>query len=223
MRRLLLTSAGLRNDVLRSALTDLLDRPYADASIAYVPTASTAVDGDHGWLVEDLQRVHGLGWRELDVVEVNGLPRTMVLDRLGRADVIYASGGNHFHLARSLLANNLADDVATLLESRVYVGLSAGSMMFSRPLSAATGVAFGEQENLAILDGAEARAPFPWFDWYLKPHLDSPDFPDRTAAWFDRVAASVDFPVYALDDDSAVRVRGEQVDVVSAGEWRLLP
>lgn len=222
MRRLLLTSAGLRNDVLTTALADLLDRPYADASIAYVPTASTAVDGDHGWLVEDLQRVHALGWRELDVVELNGPPRAMVLDRLGRADVVYASGGNHFHLARSIIDNDLADDLAALLESRVYVGLSAGSMMFSRPLSAATGLAFGEQENLAILDGAEARAPFPWFDWYLKPHLGSPDFPERTPAWFETVTASVDFPVYALDDDSAVRVRGDQVDVVSAGAWRLL-
>ena len=61
-----------------------------------------------------------------------------------------------------------------------------------------------------------------WSDWYLKPHLDSPSFPKRTDAWFDRVAETVDFPVYALDDESAVRVRDDEVDVVSDGVSRLL-
>jgi dipeptidase E len=40
--------------------------------------------------------------------------------------------------------------------------------------------------------------------------------------WFEQAAAKLDFPIYALDDDSAVRVIDSQIDVVSAGEWRLL-
>jgi dipeptidase E len=222
VRRLLLTSAGIRNATLRSALAGLLDRPFADANVAFIPTASVAVPGDHGWFVEDLRRVHDLGWRELDVVELNGLPRATVVERLNRADVIYAEGGNHFHLAHSIVANDLAAELADLLETRVYVGMSAGSMQFSRPLSRQTGIAFGEQEDLEILGHAEPESPFGWFDWYLKPHLGSPDFPDRTPAWFEDVAQRVDFPVYALDDESAVRVRGNEVDVVSEGEWLLL-
>jgi hypothetical protein len=60
------------------------------------------------------------------------------------------------------------------------------------------------------------------FDWYLKPHMNSASFPNRTPAWFEKAAAKLDCPVYAIDDDSAVRVRGDDVDVVSGGEWRLL-
>jgi dipeptidase E len=37
-----------------------------------------------------------------------------------------------------------------------------------------------------------------------------------------KAAAKLDFPVCGIDDDSAVRVRGGQVDVVSGGEWLLL-
>jgi dipeptidase E len=155
VHRLLLTAAGLRNDSLRDALADLLGRPFADATVAFVPTASVATHRDHGWFVEDLPRLHSLGWRELDVVELNGLPRPMLLDRLRRADVIYAEGGNHYHLARSIIARNLAADLTALLDSTVYVGVSA---------------------------------------------LDADQ----------------------LDDDSAVRARGGQVDVVSEGEWALL-
>jgi dipeptidase E len=32
----------------------------------------------------------------------------------------------------------------------------------------------------------------------------------------------VDFPLYLLDDDSAIRVRGDKADVVSTGRWRLV-
>jgi dipeptidase E len=219
---MLLTSAGIRNEILSCALADLVGKPFAEASVAFIPTASVAAEGDHGWFVEDLSRLHGLGWRELDILELNGLPSQMVSERLRRADVIYAEGGNHYHLANSIIVNGLAAELGAVVESKVYVGMSAGSMIFSRNMSDRTGEAFGEHEDLRVLGETQARSPFGLFDWYLKPHLNSPGFPDRTLAWFERAAAKLDFPVYALDDDSAVRVRGGETDVVSDGAWRLL-
>jgi dipeptidase E len=219
---MLLTSFGIRNETLRSALADLVGKPFAEASMAFIGTASVAAAGDHGWFIEELNRLRNLGWRELDILELNGLPKPMVLERLRDADVIYAEGGNHYHLANSIIVNGLAAEMAALVESKVYVGVSAGSMIFSRRLSEKTGEAFGEHEDLRILGDARARSPFGLFDWYLKPHLNSPYFPDRTSAWFEEAAAKLDFPVYALDDDSAVRVRGSETDVVSEGAWLLL-
>jgi dipeptidase E len=219
---MLLTSAGLQNETLKSALADLLGKRFAAARIVFVPTASLATSGDHGWVIEDLNRLHGLGWREFNLLEFSGLPGPMVLDRLRRADVIYVEGGNHYHLANSM--TGIAAEMADILESKVYVGVSAGSMVFSRKLSARTGETFSEQDDLQILGEAQAqaRAPIGLFDWYLKPHLNSRSFPNRTEAWFKKAAGKLDFPVYAIDDDSAVRVRGDQVDVVSDGEWLLL-
>jgi dipeptidase E len=219
---MLLTSNGLRNDTLRSALADLVGKRFPAARVVFIPTASVAVAGDNGWLIEDLSLVHGLGWREFNILELNGLPEQMVLSRLRRADVIYVAGGNHYHLANSIIANGLAAELAGILESKVYVGVSAGSMIFSRNLSERTGEAFGEQKDLRILGGTPPRSPAGMFDWYLKPHMNSAGFPNRTPAWFEKAAAKLDCPVYALDDDSAVRVRGGDVDVVSDGEWRLL-
>jgi len=219
---MLLTSAGITNDSLKTALAELTGKPLRFSRVVFIPTASFAAAGDHGWLIEDLRRLHGLRWREFDVLELNGLPRAVVVDRLRHADVIYAEGGNHYHLANSVLANGLEAELAGLLESKVYVGVSAGSMIFSRNLSARTGEAFGEQEDLRILGDTPARSPYGLFDWYLKPHLNSPDFPNRTLGWFEKAAAKLDCPVYAIDDGSAVRVRGDAVDVVSEGQWRLL-
>jgi dipeptidase E len=219
---MLLTSNGLTNETLRSALAGLVGKRFSAARVVFIPTASVAVAGDHGWLIEDLSLVRSLGWRELNILELNGLPGPMVVSRLRHADVIYVEGGNHYHLANSIIATGLATELAGLLESKVYVGVSAGSMIFSRHLSERTGEAFGEQEDRRILGETPARSPVALFDWYLKPHMNSASFPRRTPAWFEKAAAKLDFPVYALDDDSAVRVRGDETDVVSDGEWRLL-
>ena len=168
--RFLLTSAGLRNQTLRRALHDLLGKPFASASIVYVPTASHAEPGDHGWLVADLNRLHGLGWREFDILELNGLPRQMVLDRLLHADVIYVEGGSHYHLARSITGNRLADGFLKALEDRVYVGVSAGSMIFSRHLDEHSADVMGDAADLHVLGATTLDPPFGLFDWYLKPH-----------------------------------------------------
>ncbi len=217
---MLLTSAGLQNDTLKSALADLMGRRFTASKLVFIPTAAIAAAGDHGWLIEDLNRLRALRWREFNILELNGLPAPMVLQRLRNADVIYVEGGNHYHLANSMV--DLAPELAGILESKVYVGVSAGSMIFSRNLSARTGEAFGEQDDLQILSETPARSPLGLFDWYLKPHMNSRSFPNRTPQWYEKAAAQLDFPVYALDDDSAIRVRGDETDVVSAGEWLLL-
>src|ERR1700754_1147504 len=99
---LLLRASGLRNETLRDALRDMLGKPFRSANVVYVPTASVAEPGGHGWFAADLHRLHGLGGREFDVLERNGLPSQLVLDRLLNADVVYVEGGNHYHLARSI-------------------------------------------------------------------------------------------------------------------------
>ena len=220
---LLLTSSGLRNEALRDALQEMLGKPFEAAKIVYVPTASVAEPGDHGWFVADMSRLHGLGWREFDVLELNGLPHQLVLERLLHADVVYVEGGNHYHLARSITGNDLADGFLEALESRVYVGVSGGSMIFSRSLTGHSADVIGDTADLHVLGATTVEPPFGLFDWYLKPHLYSPDFPERDDAWADRIVGRADFPIYFIDDETAVRVRGEKVDVVSEGRWRSHP
>jgi len=220
---LLLTSSGLRNATLLDALRDMLEKPFGSANVVCIPTASVAEPGDHGWLVADMSRLHGLGWRELNVLELNGLPRPMVLDRLLRADVIYVEGGSHYHLARSITGNHLSDGFLEALQSRVYVGVSAGSMIFSRNLTEHSADIIGDAADLRVLGATAVEPPFGVFDWYLKPHLYSPDFPERDDAWADRIAARADFPIYFIDDETAIRVSGDKADVISEGRWRFHP
>jgi len=36
----------------------------------------------------------------------------------------------------------------------------------------------------------------------------------------ERAAAKLDYPLYAIDDETAIEVVDEEVEVVSEGEWR---
>src|ERR1700761_2953283 len=109
---MLLTSAGITNDTVKSAFKGLIGKLFWASRVVVLPTASVAAGGDHGWLLEDLTRLHRLRWREFDLLALNGLPASMVLSRLRRADVIYACGGNHYHLASSLQRSGLGSELA---------------------------------------------------------------------------------------------------------------
>jgi dipeptidase E len=52
------------------------------------------------------------------------------------------------------------------------------------------------------------------------PHLDV--FPENTLAAAERWAAGIGTPSYALDDQSAIKVTEDRVEVVSEGDWKLL-
>jgi dipeptidase E len=131
-------------------------------------------------------------------------------------------GGNRYHLARSITGNGLADGFRQALEDRVYVGISGGSMIFSRALDERSADIF-EDDHLRVLGATTVQPPFGFFDWYLQPHLYSPAFPNWGDAGADRIAARAGFPIYFIDDDSAVRVDGDAVDVVGEGRWRYMP
>jgi hypothetical protein len=57
--------------------------------------------------------------------------------------------------------------------------------------------------------------------FHVRPHLNSEDFPDMNRAAMERAAAKVDWPLYAIDDRSAILVADGQVEVISDGDRQL--
>jgi hypothetical protein len=93
-----------------------------------------------------------------------------------------------------------------------YVGLSAGSMVL-RPN---VGEAFigwtpptGADRTLGVVD------------FSLFPHLDHEKLPENSMADAERWAAGMPVPAYAIDDQTAIKVAGGAVEVVSEGHWKL--
>lgn len=217
--RMLLTSNGPRNGVVHDAMIDLLGRPTAETRIVVVIDAILPFGGDNSTLLEHLNGLHALGWAEFDILSLLGTPRHLAEERLRAADVILGYGGSNSWLAHAWTSTGLDDVLRELLETTVYVGWSAGSMIFSRAQAAAVG-ALGDGELRAFQIAGTAPA-VPLFDWFVIGHLGADYLPHQTDAWAAETAAKLGVESWFLDDDTALVIRdpAAEPEVVSSGRW----
>jgi len=221
--KLLLTSGGVTNPSIRAALIDLLGKPVGESSALCIPTAMyghpMAGPGTKAW-----QFISGnsenpmvdLGWNSVGVLELTALPsigeeRWVPLVR--EADCLLVSGGDALYLCYWMRQSGLADLLPSLSET-TWVGLSAGSMV----LTPRIGEDFVQWRPPAGDDGTLGIV-----DFSICPHLAADGMPAipwrRRKQW----AAGISGPAYAMDDQTAIKVAGGIVEVVSEGQWKLFP
>ncbi len=220
--KLLLTSAGIKNNSIRQALVEMLGKPIAESTALCIPTAGYGhpnVPPAAAWRFisgeEPRCPMTELGWKSVGVLELTALP-SIDKDRwvswVREADVLLVNGGDPLYLCYWMRQSGMAD-LLPELEDTVWAGLSAGSMVMT-PRIGEDFVhwgppAGGGDETLGIVD------------FSIFPHLDHPDLPQNTMADAERWAAGIAGPSYAIDDETAIRVVGGRLEVVSEGNWRL--
>jgi dipeptidase E len=212
--KLLLTSAGLKNDAITAALGELVARDYKDCSIAFVPTASDVLEGDKSWQLDQIDKFRALNFNTFDFVDLAAIPKQLSLQRLQQADVIVFGGGNPYFLLDVIDAKGLRQELTTLFRSKIYVGISAGSQAAGPHPALAS-----ESKLFADLGGNEDpwREGLAFADVYVRPHLDNPKFPCAKRDLFAAVAANVSGPAYALEDESALMIVNGEVTPVGPG------
>jgi dipeptidase E len=143
------------------------------------------------------------------------VPGEIALRRLREVDAVYVTGGNAYHLAYVIASLGLAPAIRDMLDSIVYVGASAGSMIFPRNFTERLTAAYGTDDETYRHHAGQRVSPFDLFNWWVIPHADlSVGSPPGAPGTYG--------PAYVLDDDSAVRVVDMHVDVVSTGQWALI-
>ena len=58
-------------------------------------------------------------------------------------------------------------------------------------------------------------------DFSIFPHVDHELLPENTMAAAEKWAASLGGPAYAIDDETAIKVVDDSVEVISEGHWKL--
>ena len=210
--KLLLTSAGLTNPSIVTALQKLLGKPLKGIKLAFVPTAANVEPGEKSWLVEDYQNCLKAGF-ELDIVDISAIDQAILRPRLEAAKVLFFGGGNTFHLMHWMKQSGLVELLPKLLETRIYIGLSAGSCMAGPTIYNSVQNLFDETYPLEIKEGLGL------VDFQFIPHLNSLQFPKIREEQLRQAAKSISESVYALDDQSALVVDEGKVAVVSEGKW----
>ena len=208
--KLLLTSGGLRNKSIIDELALLVGKGLKDCRAVYILTAANVENGDKGWMITNLKELANL-FGQVEIADI-ALPIELWQHRVKEADVIVVGGGNTTYLMDQARLSGFDTLLPQLLVDKVYVGISAGSMV-TTPTTAMNG------------DDVEKKDALGLVKFGIQPHFQASTFPiaetsQKVLQRKERFA--VDYPVYALDDQSAVAVHDDIVRVVSEGSWELL-
>lgn len=230
--KLLLTSGGLINKSIVDSLQQLLGKPFNKCNAVFIPTAANVERGDKWWLVKDLQDFNSLGWQQMDIIDISAcasLQHDLWWDTLQNADAIIVGGGNSFYLSYWFKKSGLMRALPNLLKKAVYVGISAGSMLASAGLQ--TVEEKTDKSGVKIIGGPEygdigpvgqssadtaKLAPIT-----IRPHFNSPLFPNIRDKALQKIAVGLPVPLYAIDDQTAIKVVDGNITVVSEGEFKI--
>ncbi|RUL95112.1 Type 1 glutamine amidotransferase-like domain-containing protein [Verrucosispora sp. FIM060022] len=216
--KLLLTSGGVTNPSIHTALRQLLGKPVAESRALCIPTAQWGhpmcgpasvrglVAADPG---SDWRYLSGLGWGSLGVLELTALPSIGAqrwVPWVRETDVLLVDGGDATYLCHWMRESGLADLLPSLPDL-VWVGVSAGSMVMTPRIGAyfVEWASAPDDRTLGVVD------------FSIFPHLNL--FPTNTPADAQRWAADIGGPAYAIDEQTAIKVVDGAVDVVSEGQW----
>jgi dipeptidase E len=238
----LLTSAGIRNKSIHDALVDLLGKPIAESNALFIPTAIYPFPGGAGMAWQAIcgkasSPLCQLGWKSLGVLELTALPsidKKAWVPSVEDTDALLFWGGDPLYLSYWMRQSGLTDLLPSLRREVIYVGVSAGSMAASATFGETyrippngSGSMFTSEDIVFATPGGEISRTFVTtqgaglVDFALIPHLDHEDHPDASLANAEKWAARLPVPVYAIDDETAIKVTGGTVEVVSEGHWKL--
>ncbi len=215
--KLLLTSSGFENNSIIKALADLVQKPFSKLKVAFIPTAANLEEGDKSWLINGLKDFQGLKFKSIDIVDISALPKSVWQKRLNDVDIIIVGGGNTYHLVYWFHKSGLAKILPNLLKTKIYVGISAGTVVVTSSIlndydSRPEVLEIGET---AYDDGLSL------VNFMIEPHINNSYFPEINFSNLKKQSKKFPTSVYGLDDNSAIKVDGDKIEVISEGKWKL--
>ncbi len=217
---LLLTSGGITNPSIHAALLSLLRKPIDESTALCIPTAQwghpMCGPASVRRFVTDQTpaTMCGLGWKSVGVLELTALPsisRERWVPWVRDADVLLVDGGDATFLCHWMQASGLAELLPSL-PNTVWVGVSAGSMVMTPRIG----------EDFVHWPSAPDDRTLGVVDFSIFPHLNHELMPGNTLPAAERWAAGMPETCYAIDDQTAIKVVGDAVEVVSEGHWQRL-
>lgn len=211
----LLTSGGVTNPTIKSALITMLGKPIEECHALCISTASFAFDNAFTMAMEFLTGKSGapmceLGWKSLGVIELSALSMMnphVVITQLKKADAILVNGGDPGFLAYWYHQSGFAQLIPQL--DAVYVGMSAGSMVLTLDIG---------EEFVGWVSPNEHDKPLGIVPFSIFPHLDHPMLPENTLPAAQLWATKLTNDAYAIDDATAFEVQGNTLKIWTEGK-----
>lgn len=215
--KFLLTSGGISNKAIENELKKLVGRDLEGLKVLFCITASNYDGGGmNDWLIEDLEKLKSLGF-QIDICDINGISIDRFLPRFKSADILYFEGGSTQWLRKCIKNSGLEDQLLKLLETRIWIGVSAGSCVLCPTICNSCQDLFDEKITDGPIDGLGL------VDFQFIPHLNNPYFPKINCENLENASKNLleidGKKLYIVDDNGAVVIDNENVKIVSEGKW----
>ncbi|MDQ5972125.1 MAG: dipeptidase [Patescibacteria group bacterium] len=216
--KLLLCSEGFHTPNTVQACVDLVGKPKEEIAVAVINEAFAPEENDKRWVLHNLNCVADNFPGSFDIVDLLALSIDEVEARLEKCDVIFVVGGNTDYLMHIYKKTGFDKLLLKLLETKVYVGSSAGSIvMGKRPSSDEYLEAFGKEKDFGT------TSYMGLVDLAIRPHMDSSEAPKRREGLLRESSKGLDFPVYGLRDDAAIVVNGNEISLIGSMPYIVEP
>lgn len=213
--KLLLTSSGITNQSIAQALFDLVGKKAEETSVAFIPTAANVDVESDEWLANDVKNIKKQNFHSVEIIDISKVSREIWEPKFEEADVLFFGGGDTYHLMEWMNKSGLSEILPELLQTRVYAGISAGSMLTHTKL----GLELSQKLYDEDLNRIEEMNGLNFVDFYFLPHLNSKWFSKVNEENIKEAVKNTKEKVYALDDQSALKVVDGNVEVISEGKY----
>lgn len=212
--KFLLTSAGIKNDAIAQALSGLVNKPLTETSVLFVPTAANTEGEDKRWLIGNLKEFEKYNFKSIDVLDIAAVSKDVWQKRFLEKDVICFGGGNEKYLAEIFDQVKLKDFLTSLSDNKVYMGISAGSMVVGTFMpSELYPVIFPEEDF-----GEITKNPMEIHNFVFIPHLNSDFFAHIRKETLENVKDKFVTNVYSTDDETALVSDSGKLEIVGPGD-----
>ena len=211
--KLLLTSWWITNDFIKNAFLKLLWKHFEESNLVFIPTASTFESWDKFWLINDLITLNNLNFKSFKIVDIAIVWESVWKEAFENADVLYFEWWITYELMKYLNKTWITKIMPELLKNKVYVWVSAWSMVTSPDLWLKLSYSLYDEpieENIQWLN---------LVDFYFLPHLNSDYFTKVRKENILETSKNLDKPIYVLDDNSAIFIENDKMEIIGWWEW----
>lgn len=214
--KLVLCSEGFCTPNTVQACVELCGKPQNEITVAIINEAYAVEEGDKYWVLDNLNSVAKNFTAGIDLVNLLALPIDEIEKRIQPRDVIFVVGGNTDYQMHVFEKTGFAKLLPKLLETKAYVGSSAGSMVMGRRVAGkAYEKIYGEIDDFGVTEYLGL------VNFAIKPHMNSPHFPNNRIEVLQEVTSGMPFPVYGLQDDSAIVINGDEQKFIGTEPYQV--
>lgn len=204
--KLLLTSGGLTNYLLRKKFLELVGKDPQNIKVAFINTASKA-EKNINYVDEDLENLKKTGVSDIVFVDISE-PKESWINILKEADVVWMEGGNTFYLLNEIRKSDLVDELKNIIGNKLYVGVSAGSILVTPTIDIAN-VEPADPNDVVMTDFTSLG----WVDFEVSPHTPNIVSLENVESYSKKSGLKL----YTYDDNVAILVVDGKVEILGNG------